>query len=392
MLKYIIRRTFYSLWVIAGVLLLTFVLFNLASGDPAGAILGKNATAEEIDSLRRELGNDLPVFFGSLCSTEAFGKNIAAVPGNVIKREFPSSDIVAELKYRNKKSEIIDIADNAESFRLPDDPNLESCRFFRKQKNPWNSQFFRSLSELVSVKKEFPYLSFFNFGNTLNTREPVTDVLKRGVVPSLMLMLPIFCGELLCGVILALISVAFAGKLLDRMLLLSAVTTMSLSYLVMIIFGQWYFGYYLNWFPLWGFGSVKYFFLPVIIGVISGFGNNLRFFRTVFVDELQKEYLRTALAKGNPPAKIYGKHLLKNASIQVITKAGASLPFLFTGSLLLESFFGIPGLGFAGMEALMNSDIQLLKALVLFSAILFVVINLLTDIAYVWADPRIKLE
>ena len=84
--------------------------------------------------------------------------------------------------------------------------------------------------------------------------------------------------------------------------------------------------------------------------------------------------------------------MLKNALIQVITKAGASLPFLFTGSLLLESFFGIPGLGFAGMEALMNSDIQLLKALVLFSAILFVVINLLTDIAYAWADPRIKLE
>ena len=81
-----------------------------------------------------------------------------------------------------------------------------------------------------------------------------------------------------------------------------------------------------------------------------------------------------------------------NAAVQIITRIGAGLPFLFTGSLLLESFFGIPGLGFAGMEALMNSDIQLLKALVLFSAILFVVINLLTDIAYVWADPRIKLE
>lgn len=392
MFKYIIRRTFYSVWVIVGVLLLTFVLFNLASGDPAGAILGKNATAEEIDSLRRDLGSDLPLFWGRLCTTEAFGKNPSAPPGSQIKRQFPCPDIVAVLKYQNKASETICIADSADSFQLPNDSNLVSCSFFRKQKNPWNSQFLRSISELISIKKDFPYLSFFNFGNTINTREPVTDVLKRGVVPSLMLMLPIFVGELLCGVVLALLAVAFSGKWLDRMLLLSAVITMSLSYLVMIIFGQWYMGYYLEWFPLWGFGSIEFFILPVIIGIISGFGNNLRFFRTVFADELQKEYLRTALAKGNSSVSIYGKHLLKNALIQVITKAGASLPFLFTGSLLLESFFGIPGLGFAGMEALMNSDIQLLKALVLFSAILFVVINLLTDIAYAWADPRIKLE
>ena len=89
---------------------------------------------------------------------------------------------------------------------------------------------------------------------------------------------------------------------------------------------------------------------------------------------------------------MYGRHLLRNALVQIITRAGAGLPFLFTGSLLLESFFGIPGLGFAGMEALMSSDIQLLKALVLLSAVLFVVMNLLTDIAYAWADPRIKLE
>ena len=129
-----------------------------------------------------------------------------------------------------------------------------------------------------------------------------------------------------------------------------------------------------------------------MIGIICGTGSNIRFFRTVFADELQKEYLRTALAKGVAPVKVYSSHLLKNAAVQIITRIGAGLPFLFTGSLLLESFFGIPGLGFAGMEALMNADIQLLKALVLLSAILFVIMNLLTDIAYAWADPRIKLE
>ena len=173
---------------------------------------------------------------------------------------------------------------------------------------------------------------------------------------------------------------------------MAAVIGMSMSYLVAIIFGQWFFGYRLNWFPVWGYGSLNNFILPVMIGIICGIGSNLRFFRTVFIDELRKEYLRTIRAKGAGSQLIFGKHLLRNAMVQIITKIGAGLPFLFTGSLLLESFFGIPGLGFAGMEALYDSDIQMLKALVLLSAILFVILNLLTDIAYAWCDPRIKLE
>ena len=110
------------------------------------------------------------------------------------------------------------------------------------------------------------------------------------------------------------------------------------------------------------------------------------------MNELRREYLRTAAAKGLSPFRVYGKHLLRNAAIQIITRASAALPFLFTGSLLLESFFGIPGLGFAGVDALYNSDLQLLKALVITSAILFVVMNLLADLAYAWVDPRIRLE
>ena len=110
------------------------------------------------------------------------------------------------------------------------------------------------------------------------------------------------------------------------------------------------------------------------------------------MDELRREYLRTAAAKGCAPWTVYGRHLLRNAAIPIITRASAVLPFLFTGSLLLETFFGIPGLGFAGIDALNNSDLQLLKALVVVSALLFVALNLLADLAYAWADPRIRLE
>lgn len=395
MIKYIIRRTFYSIWVIFGVLLLTFALFNLASGDPAAAVLGKNAEPSEVEALRRELGSDLPLFFGYNCRTAAFADftGESSVPVK-FTRQLDSSGIIAAAEYKNGGSQTFSIADDAEEFTVQADKNdpLIEVKFFRRQNSPWNSQFFKALNELVTVKSEFPYLSFFNFGNTLMSREPVTDVLKRGIGPSLALMLPIFAGEIFFGIVLALLAVAFAGQLPDRLLMLAAVFTMSMSYLVAIIFGQWYFGYYLNWFPVWGFGNLSNFVLPVMIGIICGIGSNLRFFRTVFIDELRKEYLRTARAKGASGYTIFGNHLLKNAMVQIITRIGAGLPFLFTGSLLLESFFGIPGLGFAGMEALYDSDIQMLKALVLMSALLFIVMNLLTDIAYAWADPRIKLE
>ena len=161
---------------------------------------------------------------------------------------------------------------------------------------------------------------------------------------------------------------------------------------MLILLAQWFLGYNCNWFPVWGWGSWKYLALPVLVGIASGLGGGVRFYRTVFVDELRREYLRTARAKGCSRLSIYGRHLLRNAAIPVITRASSVLPFLFTGSLLLETFFGIPGLGFAGVDALNNADLQLLKALVIVSALLFVLLNLLADLAYAWADPRIRLE
>ena len=205
-------------------------------------------------------------------------------------------------------------------------------------------------------------------------------------------MTPIFLGELLLGIVLALLATARKDSWVDRLLLLLAIAAMSVSYLVMIIFGQWVLGYYYNFFPVWGWGGLRHLLLPVLIGIVCGLGGGVRFYRTVFVNELNKEYLRTARAKGCHPVVIFGRHLLRNAAIPIITRATSVLPFLFTGSLLLETFFGIPGLGYTGIDALNNSDLQLLKALVIISALLFVVLNLLADIAYAWADPRIRLR
>ena len=377
MIEFILRRLGYSLLIVLGVLILTFLLFNVGSGYPAGAILGKNATPAEIEGLRRRLGSDLPLFYGHYCRSEAFGEHPAG--SGVFKRNFGTETIFAKTP-----EGMVEI--KGDSFK-----GMPGTLFFRRQDNGFNSQFMKTLQEFVSFSETFPYVSFFNFGESLVTREPVKDILRRGMKVSLLLMLPVFFGEMLFGIAFALVAVAFRNRWPDRLLLVLSVAGMSVSYVVVIIMAQWFLGYRWGLFPLWGFESAANLLLPVSVGIISGIGANVRFYRTVFVDELGKEYLRTAAAKGVSPLRLYGVHLLRNAALQIITRAGSSLPFIFTGSLLLESFFGIPGLGFAGIEALYNSDIALLKALVVLSALLFVGINLACDLVYAWADPRVRV-
>ena len=273
-----------------------------------------------------------------------------------------------------------------------EETEIKSLAFYRPMKHAWDSQLLDSLKEIVCFKPDFPYVHFFDFGKTLQTREPIREKLWKGMWPSLFLMLPIFFGELVLGILLALISCAYRGTWIDRTIVVLSVAGMSVSYLALIIFGQWFLAYYLNRFPVWGWGDLRYLLLPVAIGIVSGTGSGVRFYRTVFVNEINKEYLRTARAKGVSMGSLYLKHLLKNAMIPIITRASTVLPFLFTGSLLLESFFGIPGLGYESINALNDSDLQLLKALVLLGAFLFVVINLLTDIAYAFVDPRMRMD
>ena len=414
-------------------MLLTFVLFRFAAGDPAEILLGKNPSPFEVEQLRKDLSSDKPLLWGNWQRTEIFrsvrfnekkeysgiktegateyGKGFLKIDGGKLSftRNFELSGtrISANIAFRGTfslhgeiyfsstwENKFIELQHPGETLTLATDKTLElkHVEFYREYKTPWDSQLVASFREIMSFTDAFPFLSFLNFGKTLQTKEDIRHVLWRGMWPSLFLMLPIFFGELFLGVALALVSTAFRGKWLDRAIVILSVAGMSISYLVFIIFGQWYLGYYFNWFPVWGYGSAKYLALPVIIGVLSGLGGGVRFYRTVFVNELNREYLRTAEAKGCTPYSVYCKHLLGNAMIPIITRATTLLPFLFTGSLLLESFFGIPGLGYAGINALMNSDLQMIKSLVIVTAFIFVFVNLLSDIAYAWADPRVRLE
>ena len=419
MLRYILRRLCYSVLIMLGVLMLTFLLFRVAAGDPAAAVLGKNPSPEELELMRNKLGTSKPLLFGNCRETlryagadfsgkKSFDKSVSA-EGTVICSEeglslspnaflvfhpqFSSSDPDPEcltdstgpLVCSKDKEDRITVKNESQSTVV-----LRKIRFTVPTKGFFDTQLFDAFRELISFKSTFPYIRFFQFGETLLTREPINQVLIRGMGASLCLMIPVFLGELIAGIILAMLSAVFRGTWVDRSLMFLSVLGMSFSYLVLIIACQWLFGYWLNWFPVWGWGKVKHLLLPVLIGIISGTGGGVRFYRTVFLNEMNREYLRTAIAKGCTPTAVYFYHLLRNAAIPIMTRASAILPYLFTGSLLLESFFGIPGLGYKGVDALNSSDLQLLKALVILGSFLFVFINLVADILYAWADPRVR--
>ncbi len=436
MLSYTIKRIFYSVWILFGIIIVTFVLFRMTAGDPAATLLGKKTTPEELEKMRDYLGSGKPLFFGNWKKTETytsadFSNSRTEFNGVTLTQCVPSQDgilvpqgaSVVWKKFFNPDCPVLltvvvkqgipclngqpmvktglvfelELQDAPEQLAVTSGDSsvplvIVSAECRKKNPHWYDTQAFDAFKEIVTFQKKPPYVSFFNFGNTLLTNEPICRKLMHGIIPSLSIMIPIFIGELFFGIILAMISCAFHDTILDRTIVVFSVAGMSISYLVLIIAGQWYLAYYLNLFPVWGYDSVHCFFLPVILGIISGTGSGVRFYRTVFIEEIRKEYLRTATAKGVSSFRLYGLHLLRNAMIPILTRASTVLPFLFTGSLLLESYFGIPGLGYEGVDALNNSDLGMLKALVLFGAIMFVAVNLVTDLLYAWADPRIRIE
>jgi peptide/nickel transport system permease protein len=169
------------------------------------------------------------------------------------------------------------------------------------------------------------------------------------------------------------------------------------SVLLYIIGGQFLIGKVLNWFPISGFDPdprvlPRFIALPIFIGVLAGVGGDVRFYRTVFVEETSRDYVRTARAKGCGDGRVMARHVLRNALIPILTRVVTAIPFLFTGSLLIESFFGIPGLGALTVEAIQGNDFSTLRVMVYIGALLFILFQIVTDFTYTLADPRVRLE
>ena len=235
-------------------------------------------------------------------------------------------------------------------------------------------------------------LARLDFGQSVVTKQQVSSMLREGALPSLCVALPLFVIDLALGITLALLAAYFRNTWIDRGLVLVAVMGMSVSSLVYIMLAQYWLASEWRLFPVWGFESPRYIILPVLVGVVAGVGGSVRFYRTVMLDEMYQEYVRTARAKGVSSQTILFRHVLRNAMIPILTNVIIAIPFLFTGELLLENFFGIPGLGRLTVMALFNFDDDVVFATTFIGSILFVVFNAITDIAYTWADPRIRLK
>lgn len=234
----------------------------------------------------------------------------------------------------------------------------------------------------------------FDFGRADDGRD-IGQEIKSRMMPSLAIALPVFILGLITYITFALIMVFFRATYIDFWGVVLCVALMSISSLFYIIAGQFLISKLWHLVPISGFGTglnaIKFLILPVIIGVISSAGANTRWYRTIFLEETGKEYVRTAKAKGLSEHVVLFKHILKNALIPILTGAVVIVPLLFLGSLIVESFFGIPGLGSYTIDAINSQDFAVVRAMVFLGSVLYIVGLILTDISYTLVDPRIRL-
>ena len=259
----------------------------------------------------------------------------------------------------------------------------------------WNTAAsgWESITQTIFWQKSLQ-LMVFNFGVSDAGRAIGADMSQRAL-PSLMLALPSFVLGLLVNIVLALVLVMFRGQWLDKAGLVFTVVLMSISGLFFIIGGQYVFAKLWHWFPISGYepdaDMWRFLLLPVMLGVIAGVGSGVRWYRSILLEEADKDFTRTARAKGLSQWQVMRRHVLPNGMLPILTGVVAVLPLLFMGSLLMESFFGIPGLGSYTIDAINSQDFAIVRAMVYLGAVLYVVGLLLTDLAYAAADPRVRL-
>jgi peptide/nickel transport system permease protein len=235
----------------------------------------------------------------------------------------------------------------------------------------------------------------FHFGQADDGRDIAREI-KTRMIPSLAIALPVFVLGLVVYIVFALIMVFFRATYVDFWGVVLCVALMSISSLFYIIGGQFLISKLWHLVPISGYGeglnAAKFLVLPVIIGVVSGAGANTRWYRTLFLEEMGKDYVRTARAKGLPESMVLFRHVLKNALIPILTGAVVVIPLLFLGSLLSESFFGIPGLGSYTIDAISSQDFAVVRAMVFLGSLLYIIGLIFTDISYTLVDPRIRLQ
>ncbi len=260
----------------------------------------------------------------------------------------------------------------------------------------WNEKSVgvKRLTETIFFEKSVKLFAF-DFGAAEDRRDIGSEIRAR-MGPSLALAIPVFLVGLAVNITFALAMAFFRATYLDFWGVVLCVAMMSVSTLFYIIGGQYVAAKLWNLVPISGYDggldAARFVILPVLIGVVSGIGSGSRWYRTIFLEEMGRDYVRTARAKGLAESAVLFRHVLKNAMIPILTGAVVVIPLLFMGSLLMESFFGIPGLGSYTIEAIQAQDFAVVRSMVFIGSVLYIVGLLLTDLSYTVVDPRIRFD
>ncbi|WP_428420899.1 ABC transporter permease [Methylibium sp.] len=312
MAAYLIRRLWQMIPTLVGVVLLVFFLFKTFGGDPAEILGGLNASAEQVDAIREQLGLNRPVW----------------------------------------------------------------------------QQLWIFVQQIVT----------FDWGRSWATNEAVSSLFASRLPATLTVMTPILLLDVLLAIPFALAVAHVRGSLTDRAIMVVTTIALSISFLVYVIVGQYLFAFRLGWFPVQGWSDsvwtnlAVYAPLPVLLAVMVGLSPQMRLYRSFFLDEIGQDYVRTARAKGLTETRILLKHVLRNAMIPILTNVAVALPGIFVGSFLIETFFSIPGLGREVLLAVNRSDYPVIQAVTIYIAVITMLVNLLTDVLYKLADPRVVLK
>jgi peptide/nickel transport system permease protein len=312
MAAYLIRRLWQMVPTLIGVVLLVFFLFKAFGGDPAEILGGLNATPEQINAIREQLGLN----------------------------------------------------------------------------EPWWKQLGIFLKQIVT----------FDWGRSWATNEAVSNLFLTRLPATLTVMVPILILDTLLAIPFALLVAYLRGSLTDRSIMVVTTVALSISFLVYVIVGQYFFAFRLGWFPVQGWTDsvvtnlAVYAPLPVLLAVMVGIAPQTRLYRTFFLDEIGQDYVRTARAKGLTEQRILLSHVMRNAMIPILTNVAIGLPGIFVGSFLIEVFFSIPGLGREVLLAVNRSDYPVIQAVTVYLAVITMVVNLATDVLYKLVDPRVVLK
>jgi peptide/nickel transport system permease protein len=287
---------------------------------------------------------------------------------------------------------------------------LGEKRVTQEQIDNWLREHNYHLPRFVNLQERFPStftqtifwqksmgLFAFRFGQSDVDNHDISAELRKRIPHSVALALPIFFASLLITIAAAMIVAFYRATYIDYVALVTCVLMMSISLLFYIIGGQYLFAIHLRLAPVSGYDAqfphlVKFLILPVFIGLIGSIGGGVRYYRTIFLEEINKDYVRTARAKGLGEGTVLFKHALRNALLPILTNVIVSIPFLIMGNLLLENFFGIPGLGSYMIEAIGKQDFAVIRSMAFLGSVLYIGALIIVEVSYSIADPRIRLQ